>query len=123
MARRRRAKNNPSTGFWIAVGVGVVAVGGVAYVMTRPTTASAATPTPAPVMPPTNDAAVLSPGASFLVNTPGGQTINTTLAQAMSNALLAASAGQLREGQFWANTARAHGATVDQLTQLSAAGY
>jgi hypothetical protein len=61
MARRRRsrARENPSAGFWVAVAVGVVAVGGVAYVMTRP--AAAATPLP-PANPthPTNDAATRS---------------------------------------------------------------
>lgn len=64
MARRRRsrAKENPSAGFWVAVAVGVVAVGGVAYVMTRPSTAAAATNPLPPSNPthPTNDAATNS---------------------------------------------------------------
>lgn len=152
MARRRRsrARENPSTGFWIAVGVGVVAVGGVAYVMTRP--AAAATPSlpPSPAHP-VNDAATYSPaaaaaaasaassaasqaagGTSTVTFTANGRTMTSpyvpnsaNLANDMHQALAAANVGHGagKEGEAWVARAKVDGAGASEFAQLRAAGY
>jgi hypothetical protein len=150
MARRRRARENPGAGFWIAVGVGVVAVGGVAYVMTRP---AAAATTPALPPHPTNDAATYSPQAAAaaaanaagnaasqsaggtpvtLSYTVNGRTITSSytpnpnaVASDMANAITAASAGHGagKEGEAWKARAVADGASQAQIAQLQSYGY
>lgn len=140
MARRRRsrARENPGAGFWIAVGVGVVAVGGVAYVMTRPTTAAAAT-TPQPtISPPLNDAATFSPSQSAggssvtLTYTANGRDFSSSytpnagaLATDMSNAVMAAESGHGagKEGEYWKARALVDGASTAQVSQLQSYGY
>jgi hypothetical protein len=41
-AMRRRARENPDTGVWLAVGAGVVVLGGAIYFLTRPSSSSTA---------------------------------------------------------------------------------
>lgn len=138
--RRRQARENPGAGFWIAVGVGAVAVGGVIYVMTRPSTAAAATNTTPPqpqINPPTNDAAVLkAPSAPVTITVPAppfqGQTRTVTLSPnpanvasdvARAHELAAIGHGSGKEGEYWANVAVVDGASQAQLSQLRSDGY
>jgi hypothetical protein len=148
---RRHARENPGAGFWIAVGVGVVAVGGVAYVMTRPSTTNP-TPNPLPSHP-VNDAATYSPqaAAAAAANAAGDQasqnagatpvtltySVNgrvitssytpnpNAVASDMANAITAASAGHGagKEGEAWKARAVADGATPNQIAQLQSYGY
>lgn len=121
MARRRsRARENPTAGFWIALGVGVVAVGGIAYVVTRPSTASAAPPLPTH---PTNDAAALGPGGKPEHLSAGMSPASLDHNAPIYKAWALAELGHMKEGSTWAAAARANAPTSDDLTLLSSLGY
>lgn len=131
MARRRRGRANPDTGLWIALAAGIVAVGGVAYVMTRPSTATAAGSTPA------------TPSYAAITNaTPGAPVTQAQIAAVLSNppppagtaqaivvtdaiarAVALAEGGQTAAGVYWANLARTNGASAAQSAELTTAGY
>jgi hypothetical protein len=127
MARRRRsrARENPSTGFWIAAAVGVVAVGGVAYVLTRPSTASASTQPKAVAPVPTPGAALTQAQINSSVSTdlPAGSETTTIASNAVGRAVFLSQIGHLKEGVYWANLAKANGISAAQQAQLKSAGY
>jgi hypothetical protein len=133
--RRQKARENPGAGFWIAVGVGAVAVGGVIYVMTRPSTAAASTTPPQPqINPPTNDAATFKAPVTITFPAPpfnGAMQTRTVVPNPANVAsdvlhahrLAAIGHGSGKEGDLWAQMAVADGANAAQLSQLRSDGY
>ena len=119
MARRRKARSNPDNTALIIAGVfGLVAVGGVVYVVTRPSTAAAAQ------VPPTNDALTLPPvAASSYVDPTSGFDMNAMTQKAVTFATLDGGRFKSNQGVYWANIVKAHSPTAAQLQALTAAGY
>lgn len=101
----RRARENPSAGVWIAGLFGLAAVGGVAYVLTRPKAA--------PAVASGGDAATL---------TSGGYDASTPAGSATAKAVTLAKLNHPIEGATWAATARANNPTPAELAALTAVG-
>lgn len=106
--RRHRAQENPSTGAWLAIGLGVAALGVGAYFLTKSmssSSSSAQLPPNTPAAPPGDKYVVVSiPGQS-------GQGL-ILLSQACAAARALAANGNAADAAAWAQVCRDNGGTV-----------
>lgn len=108
-SRRRHADENPSTGAWLAIGLGVAALGVGAYFLAKSMSSKSSS---APQLPPNTPAA--PPGDKYIVVTIPGQSGQglILLSQACAAARALAANGNAADAAAWAQVCRDNGGTV-----------
>ena len=107
--RRSRAQENPSTGAWLAIGLGAAALGVGAYFVAKSMSSSSSA---SPQLPPNTPAA--PPGDKYIVVTIPGQSGQGVilLSQACAAARQLAANGNAADAAAWAQVCQSNGGTV-----------